>query len=726
MTLFEAFETPIGARETDRTWRGMVARARHDYLARLMPIWAGVLTLATLIFGIPGLYLLGRSTTLSGNPSIETALASGPLAGSLALIGGWLQPLAETLSPTQNRFSLEAFLVGLVLTLAVAWIIRAAGSRQWFQSVYDDIPRRRLILTWVLWLALPVLVAFLLLFFGALADATADSPRVVGILVAVVALVVMTLCLSVVYLTFSVREPAIPSVLVGAFFASLGMLLGYWVLSIIPGIGSALGGETAPLRAILTLSAFLFVFWSIVLAGSQLAVSLARRRDPIERFQNASRGEQLDFALSLIRDVEDQTRSRRWAQTAELAKTLAAPTAMVTFALDRLRRSGIVEYAADGSRPPARWAIKDDLESLTLNDLSRAMGTSLDPNPGLHGRAAEDVIAELAEREHLSQSQNLLSLFRDAPDLPPVGEPMLAVADAAYGFDDVDGFAPSGGFQPIAQVVDRSQGDNGGPVEGEDESFVFVDGTVKDDVVLDMHAGPSALFEQDNGEDDEAAALDLTDAMRIVPRFAEDLETETPEDGPLMVSALADEDIDDDALGVEEPAALPLGDDSPLAAVQGEIDNLIDHSAEVPVAPAVAALAPMARWRGDDDGVEEAAEEAIEALPEPVPFVAAPDPEYVDPVASWRGGRVPARNPEWDEVTAPTSSLADETAEPDPLPDTLFQPLPAKRSWRREAATPVPAQSWKQGGPGAERLYVPIAPQPATIEPSHRFDFGSK
>ena len=193
MTLFEAFETPIGARETDRTWRGMVARARHDYLARLMPIWAGVLTLATLIFGIPGLYLLGRSTTLSGNPSIETALASGPLAGSLALIGGWLQPLAETLSPTQNRFSLEAFLVGLVLTLAVAWIIRAAGSRQWFQSVYDDIPRRRLILTWVLWLALPVLVAFLLLFFGALADATADSPRVVGILVAVVALVVMTL-----------------------------------------------------------------------------------------------------------------------------------------------------------------------------------------------------------------------------------------------------------------------------------------------------------------------------------------------------------------------------------------------------------------------------------------------------------------------------------------------------------------------------------------------------
>ena len=726
MTLFEAFETPIGARETDRTWRGMVARARHDYLARLMPIWAGVLTLATLIFGIPGLYLLGRSTTLSGNPSIETALASGPLAGSLALIGGWLQPLAETLSPTQNRFSLEAFLVGLVLTLAVAWIIRAAGSRQWFQSVYDDIPRRRLILTWVLWLALPVLVAFLLLFFGALADATADSPRVVGILVAVVALVVMTLCLSVVYLTFSVREPAIPSVLVGAFFASLGMLLGYWVLSIIPGIGSALGGETAPLRAILTLSAFLFVFWSIVLAGSQLAVSLARRRDPIERFQNASRGEQLDFALSLIRDVEDQTRSRRWAQTAELAKTLAAPTAMVTFALDRLRRSGIVEYAADGSRPPARWAIKDDLESLTLNDLSRAMGTSLDPNPGLHGRAAEDVIAELAEREHLSQSQNLLSLFRDAPDLPPVGEPMLAVADAAYGFDDVDGFAPSGGFQPIAQVVDRSQGDNGGPVEGEDESFVFVDGTVKDDVVLDMHAGPSALLEQDNGDDDEAAALDLTDAMRIVPRFAEDLETETPEDGPLMVSALADEDIDDDALGVEEPAALPLGDDSPLAAVRGEIDNLIDHSADVPVAPAVAALAPMARWRGDDDGAEEAAEEAIEALPEPVPFVAAPDPEYVDPVASWRGGRVPARNPQWDEVTAPTSSLADETAEPDPLPDTLFQPLPAKRSWRREAATPVPAQSWKQGGPGAERLYVPIAPQPATIEPSHRFDFGSK
>ena len=74
MTRFEAFETPIGARDMDRSWRGMVARARREYLSRLMPIWAAVLTLASLVLGLPGLYLLGRATGVSRNESVQVVL----------------------------------------------------------------------------------------------------------------------------------------------------------------------------------------------------------------------------------------------------------------------------------------------------------------------------------------------------------------------------------------------------------------------------------------------------------------------------------------------------------------------------------------------------------------------------------------------------------------------------------------------------------------------------
>ena len=69
----------------------------------------------------------------------------------------------------------------------------------------------------------------------------------------------------------------------------------------------------------------------------------------------------------------------------DLAASLRSHPAMVTFALDRLRRSGVGEFDEEGRRPPHRWGIRDDLEALSLHDLSRAMGTHLEPFPGLHG-----------------------------------------------------------------------------------------------------------------------------------------------------------------------------------------------------------------------------------------------------------------------------------------------------------------------------------------------------
>ena len=702
--MFEAFETPLGARETDRTWRGMVARARREYLVRLMPIWAAVLTLASLVLGLPGLYLLGEATGLSGNESVLVALERGPLSSSLAVVSRWIDPLVSVLSPTGTRFGLEAFVIGMMLMLALASLVRAAGSRQWFQSVYDDIPLRRWMLLGLLWVALPLILGFLLMFFGALMVEVEDSPATVGILVAIVSVVVLCTALLLFYLTFSVREPAIPSLIVGALVAAVLLCLAAAVVEWIPGLRTLTPEETSPFRALITLSVFLFVVWSIVLAGSQLAVALARRHDPIQRFTNASRGEQLDFALGLVRDLESQTRSKRWAQVGDLAHSLAAPTAMVTFALDRLRRSGIVSFKDDGNRPPQHWSICNDLEALTLNDLSRAMGTNLDPLPGLHGRTNEEIIRELAEREHLSQTQNLLSLFRNESGIEPVGEPMLAVTDVDYNFGEQDAFAASQAFEPVAQVVDRTTGDNGGPVQG-DESYVFVDTVVDENLVLNVHSGPSALLDPDEGEDimGAAVALDLTTAMRIASSETED-ETPVPSgaddpDAPITVSAVAEGGLEDDAVAWQEPAPLKLGDASPLAAVRDEIDHLLLGD-ELPVAQPIT---PMKAWRRDADAARAAA--TTRARPKPVLVPAGPA-EAVEPVGSWKLSMIPLRSLETEGASMPSEpSAPSEPALTHPVgePSAPVQnsewllPVQPKQAWRREAADVTPIQSWKRG-----------------------------
>lgn len=702
--MFEAFETPLGARETDRTWRGMVARARREYLIRLMPIWAAVLTLASLVLGLPGLYLLGRATGVSRNESVQVVLDQAPMASSLAVVSRWVEPLVSVLSPTGLRFGLEAFVIGMTLMLGLAALVRAAGGRQWYQSVYDDIPVRRWLLLGLLWLALPMFIAFLTMFFGALMVEVQDSPFSVSILVTIVSIVVLSTTLVLFYLTFSVREPAIPSLIVGAFVAAIMLCVALLVIDVVPGLRTLAIDDTSPFRALITLSVFLFVFWSIVLAGSQLAVALARRHDPIARFTNAGRGEQLDFALGLVRDLEAQTRSKRWAQTDELAKALAAPTAMVTFALDRLRRAGIVSYSRDGSRPPRRWSISNDLEELTLHDLSRAMGTNLDPLPGLHGRSNEEVIHALAEREHLSQTQNLLSLFRDEGETA-IGEPMLAVTDVDYRLGEQDAFASSRAFEPVAQVVDRATGDNGGPAKG-DEAYVFVDTVVEEDLVLNVQSGPSALLDPDEGEEISASiALDLTSAMQIADMDDDEVGglghapvTDEDDGGPVMVSAVTDTEFEADAVSLNEPAPLKLGNASPLAAVRDEIDNLLGDEPPRAVQPII----PMLAWQRDPASVQAAATARARRR---AAFIPAGPVQAVEPAGSWKFGLIPPRDPALDPIIDADADAAGSGDNPsvDDVPDSAstkhsewLLPVAPSRSWRGESGAAEPMQSWKR------------------------------
>ena len=186
LTLYDAFEAPVGTRETDQTLRAIVRRAWRAYFARLMPVWAGVLTFATVILGLPGLVLLAQALgpVLSGPfESMDVGRSvSGPALG-LTSLAAWSMPLTEWLRPTLDRFGLESLTVGGACLLASAALLRAAGARQWYQSVYDDVPRRRLALTGLLAILLPLLIGALLSLAGTMIAATAEAPRLAAVVV---------------------------------------------------------------------------------------------------------------------------------------------------------------------------------------------------------------------------------------------------------------------------------------------------------------------------------------------------------------------------------------------------------------------------------------------------------------------------------------------------------------------------------------------------------------
>ena len=687
LTLYDAFDAPVGTRETDRTLRAILRRAWRAYFARLMPVWAGFLTVASVVFGMPGLLLLeqARASTLAGSFEIMSlALSQFPFGEGLIEIAGWSTPVTDWLRPTLDRFGLESFAVGVVCLLAIAAILRAAGGRQWYQPVYDDIPRRRLALTLFLSALLPIVVGGQLWLAGVMVNATADAPRVASAAVWLVNGLALMLALFAVFLTFSLRRPAYGALLCGAGLSSLG-LCGLLVV-FIPLIDSwSMSGELAARAGLLF---FLYLGWSMVLAGSQFAVSLARYEDPIDSFLRAGRGEQLDFGLRLVRDLEAQTRIHRWAVVDDLAASVRAHPAMVTFALDRLRRSGLVEFDEEGRRPPRRWSIRDDLEALSLHDLSRAMGTHLEPFPGLHGGAAEDVIEDLAAREQVAQGQNLLSLLQEEPDaaLAP-GAPMLAVADVRFGLADIDVVAGAPQFRPTAELVNRAAGDNGGPLDIE-PGYVFVDAVFGAGSELDATA--------------PGAALDLTSDMRLRDDYAMITSPDPSEPRVTNPGSTSAERQPD-----EEDRPLILGQASPLAAVQREIDHLLDLEAtSVDAVPGPGASGPgtgssadgtldgtvkpamMAPHRGWRAGLAAASQDRLKRARESaspgvtVPGAVAPpppSPTFVDPIASWRGFRLPrgrsfSTDPFADAPRADSRALSEASV---PRPTTVLAPVPA-------------------------------------------------
>ena len=183
----------------------------------------------------------------------------------------------------------------------------------------------------------------------------------------------------------------------------------------------------------------------------------------------------------------------------------------------------------------------------------------------------------------------------------------------------------------------------------------------------------------------------------------------------------------------DDASPVILGQASPLAAVQREIDHLLDldsnpvdaegnaGSAENQGSGGTSALdlppsviAPLRSWhtgltaRQDERGgalhsdVSPRAPHTAEHRLAPAPTLAptpAPTPAFVDPVASWRGFRLPGGG----------RSLA----------EPLF-PGSAEPFAESNAATPrsEPDASSKASAP-------PTVPVPATVQPLHRITFGA-
>jgi membrane protein len=113
---------------------------------------------------------------------------------------------------------------------------------------------------------------------------------------------------------------------------------------------------------------WMYVAWSVVLFGAEVAAALPQWRAD-EHADAATRASQrLGIGLALLAELLEQSRQGGTLALAELAARLGVSTATVDDQLTLLQQSGFVAAAADGS-----WVLARALDGATLIDLYRAL-----------------------------------------------------------------------------------------------------------------------------------------------------------------------------------------------------------------------------------------------------------------------------------------------------------------------------------------------------------------
>jgi membrane protein len=116
---------------------------------------------------------------------------------------------------------------------------------------------------------------------------------------------------------------------------------------------------------------WMYIFWSVVLFGAEIAAAISVRRE--ERLPALPRGTQeMTLALALLAELEHRRQRGGALSTGELGARLGVEPATVEPILAPLRRSGFVAATAEGD-----WVLARALASASLQEIEQLLRLSL-------------------------------------------------------------------------------------------------------------------------------------------------------------------------------------------------------------------------------------------------------------------------------------------------------------------------------------------------------------
>ena len=375
-----------------------------DRLGLAQPLLAaGALTFFSLLMGLPLLFLLNSAFT----PDLAPAgLMSQFQLGSLYTeVASWLQGPLNGLISSDGGLSFGGVLMATLGTSLFAWAIAMMLVGQWRAQlpVMEELVPIRFAF------AIVVTIVLIAVLFWAARLGGAGLSNTGALALGVLYFAFSTLILMAWYYALTGTFVSWSSIVISSFVIALATTVFVWVLGYL--IPQPLVGVSGFTKIGFVL-AHLFGLWLLIVLGVHFLARQTLEQSDWQDMDELTRGQQVDFALAIMKTLGHADNSNRWLPGQAIAQRLGAKHSMTVQALRRLNEFDLVR-ASQASNRPDHWRLStESLHAVNLQDLMEAFGATLDPSNGVYEEGPQPAMMNLADQEKRVFRTDLASLTR--------------------------------------------------------------------------------------------------------------------------------------------------------------------------------------------------------------------------------------------------------------------------------------------------------------------------